>query len=351
MLGLLRFTLAAFVVIAHLAENIKIVSHLGVFAVFGFYLVSGYLMTAVLNETYSFKFSSFALNRFLRLFPIYYLVAAISVIILILAPDSSNFHPAWNVQFRLIDVLGNSLVFPFEFYDASFRLVPPAWSVAVELICYFLIWLFVARNQHFAIATFSIALTYHVVSLLAGMDWSKRYFPFYAALLPFSIGACIYYSRNFFSALNNYSTLKISGAAFSVWVFNLAICGVVSGLGGSYFDLFFYVNLACLWVLVSCMITPTFSGRLRKSGKLLGDLAYPVFLTHWIVAFLISVFIVDGQRRGLSLLAASVLPILAISFSLSWLADRLLEPLRDKIRNRAKFSDSHPLATANVSKS
>lgn len=43
MLGILRFVLAAFVVISHLTEGIQFFSHWGVFAVFGFYLVSGYL--------------------------------------------------------------------------------------------------------------------------------------------------------------------------------------------------------------------------------------------------------------------------------------------------------------------
>lgn len=74
MLGLMRFILALLVVVSHLTGGgaSPFFAHWGIFAVFGFYLISGYLMTIILNEKYFFNFTTFALNRFLRLFPIYY---------------------------------------------------------------------------------------------------------------------------------------------------------------------------------------------------------------------------------------------------------------------------------------
>jgi peptidoglycan/LPS O-acetylase OafA/YrhL len=83
MLGSFRLLLALLVVMAHLAEGTTFVSHMGVFAVFGFYVISGYLMTLVLHEVYHFDFSSFWANRFLRLFPTYYLVALASLLVVI----------------------------------------------------------------------------------------------------------------------------------------------------------------------------------------------------------------------------------------------------------------------------
>ena len=338
MLGLLRFVLALMVVAAHLSGGIQFLSHWGVFAVFGFYLVSGYLMAVILNETYSFKFLPFTANRFLRLFPIYYLVALGSAVVIFFVPSASRFHPAWEIKYRLIDLLGNGLIFPFEFYDASFRLIPPTWSVAVELVNYFLLWLIVARSRKLAITTLLFALAYHVIGLATGLDWVKRYYPFYAALLPFSLGACIYFFRSLLFSLSTLALQRISIFSFLTWVANLIVCGVVAGVGGRYFDFFFYVNLVCLLAFVSCLTTPAFSVLFKRSGKALGDLAYPIFLTHWIVGFIMNMLLLNNAGKGLPLLAVSVLPILVISFLVSWLANRWIEPLRYKVRPKVRSS-------------
>lgn len=334
MFGTLRFILAIFVVVAHLTETVKSVSHFGVFAVFGFYIVSGYLMTAVLNKTYKFDLKSFALNRFLRLFPVYYLVVCSTLIAFYLLPNAEAFHVVWYARDRIQDIAGNLAIFPFEFYDAYFRIVPPAWSVAVELVCYFLLWLFIARSKQTALITAGVAAIYHVASLALGQDWAARYFPFYAAILPFSIGASIYYFNENISSFNANTIRRFFFLSATLWVINLIACGQISGLGGDHFSLFFYINLFLLVCMVVPLTTSAFDGQLKRIGKVLGDLAYPVFLTHWVVAFIISSLFLDGQHRGWAVFAASVLPSILISYAISIAADKLVEPVRDSVRNR-----------------
>ncbi|WDH24118.1 acyltransferase family protein [Pseudomonas chlororaphis] len=333
MFGTLRFVLAIFVVIAHLTETVKSVSHLGVFAVFGFYIVSGYLMTAVLNKTYKFDLKSFALNRFLRLFPVYYLVVLSTLIAFYLLPNAEAFHVVWYARHRLQDIAGNLAIFPFEFYDAYFRIVPPAWSVAVELVCYFLLWLFIARSKRIALVTAAVATTYHIASLVIGQEWSARYFPFYAAILPFSIGSCIYYFRERILKFREATIRRFFFSSAFLWIFNLIVCGQISGLGGNNFSLFFYINLVLLVCMVAPLTTSAFDGQLRATGKILGDLAYPVFLTHWVVAFAISGLLLDGQHRGWAVFYASIIPVIFISYAISRAADKLVEPIRDTVRN------------------
>ena len=68
MFGTLRFLLAVAVVIGHLNSA----SWLGTYAVFCFYIISGYFMCLVMNERYRFTLRgvwAFGLNRFLRIFP------------------------------------------------------------------------------------------------------------------------------------------------------------------------------------------------------------------------------------------------------------------------------------------
>lgn len=314
--------------------------HWGAFAVFGFYLVSGYLMTRILHETYSFRFSAFAFNRFLRLFPIYYIVAIFSAAAIFLLPSAGDFHAAWRIKLRAVDILGNGLIFPFEFYDASFRLLPATWSIAVELVNYFLLWLIVARNLKLAAITALLALSYHAASGYLGMSWTSRYFPSYAALLPFALGACIYFWSGYIAGLSGRFIRLTAIIASLVWMTNIIVCGMVSGLGKIHYDQYFYLNFASLFVFLACSTHPKLGISLSGSGKILGDLAYPIFLVHWIIGFGVSLLWPNGVPQGLFLFALSLPFILVASWALAWGADRWIEPLRNRVRTGAVGSDT-----------
>ena len=147
-MGTLRLVFALFVVLGHLCANVLSVTHWGAFAVTGFYIISGFLITRVLVKVYDFHFKPFFINRFLRLFPLYYMVAAVTLLgIGFVFSQPEQYHAAYAIRYRLMDLLGNLFLFPYEFYDKQFRLVPPTWSVGVELIGYFCLWLFIARSK------------------------------------------------------------------------------------------------------------------------------------------------------------------------------------------------------------
>ena len=341
MLGLLRFAFAMFVVIEHLTEGTTLFfSHWGIFGVFGFYLISGYLMTAVLHDVYSFRLAPFTLNRFLRLSPIYYLVGIATACLILFEPRASTFHAAWRGTPGLLDYIGNGLIFPLEFYDSTFRIIPPTWSLAVEIINYFLLWLIVARSRRLVIAALAVALTYHAFSLAMGWNWETRYRPFYAALLPFAFGSCIFFFRSHLAAIPPAHAHRIFWYSSAIAVGNLILCAFDSGVAGRWFNLSFYVNLICLFFMVASASVPSMVGSFRTSGKILGDLSYPIFLTHFTVAFVVSLLFLDAKRRGLDVFVASVLPILAISFVLSRAGTKWLEPLRSRIRSRATWRKS-----------
>ena len=335
MLGILRFVLAMFVVVAHLTEGTQFFSHWGIFAVFGFYLVSGYLITLILNDVYQFQASQFALNRFLRLFPVFYAVLVLSTLIVFLAPGAAAYHPAWEIKTRLADVFGNLLLFPFEFYDHAFRIVPPTWSVGVEIINYFLLWLVIARSRLLAVAAVLLSLAYHLISL--GMDekWETRYFPAYAAVLPFALGALIYFSHGRLARFSSATVKPTFMIAALLWIANIVTCGIVAGLGGPHFNIFYYLNLLFLLVIVGVITTPGLGHLFKRSGKLLGDLSYPVFLIHWQIGFVVSVLLLNSQRRGLELYALSLLPVVMTAYGLAKLGEKWIDPLRGKIRRQA----------------
>ncbi|MDY0313038.1 MAG: hypothetical protein RBR20_13065, partial [Desulfobacterales bacterium] len=81
MFGTYRLILAVLVALSHIGITI---GHLnpGVIAVVGFYLISGYVMTGLLRTHYDRidKVGHFYLDRFLRLFPHYAVVAALTFV-------------------------------------------------------------------------------------------------------------------------------------------------------------------------------------------------------------------------------------------------------------------------------
>ncbi|MBT8410525.1 MAG: hypothetical protein KJP02_01835, partial [Octadecabacter sp.] len=84
-MGALRFILASTVVLGHLFN----VPHIGHMSVFFFFVLSGYLMTFVMQRSYGYSISgwkAFWVNRILRLYPTYLIVVALSVVVLSVIP-------------------------------------------------------------------------------------------------------------------------------------------------------------------------------------------------------------------------------------------------------------------------
>jgi peptidoglycan/LPS O-acetylase OafA/YrhL len=80
MFGLFRYILSLIVVQGHLAPLFG--KFQGVYAVFGFYALSGYLITLVVNQKYGFSLDGlkkFFINRILRLYPVYLILISFSI--------------------------------------------------------------------------------------------------------------------------------------------------------------------------------------------------------------------------------------------------------------------------------
>src|ERR1051326_1268967 len=133
MFGALRFLLAYLVVLSHLVGR-GYLAHFGFYAVRGFFVLSGFVITAALNEVYGFDAGRFWANRLLRLLPPYYLVCLVTLAVLAFVPaDAGQFLSSWRADPRQNDMLMNLSVLPMQFNDAQLRIVPPYWSVAIEI--------------------------------------------------------------------------------------------------------------------------------------------------------------------------------------------------------------------------
>ena len=82
-IGLLRTLFAIAVVLGHATDaassGVKLLN--GVIAVQSFYIISGFYMAMILSERYKDKLYFFYTNRILRLYPIYWVVLLLSVVL------------------------------------------------------------------------------------------------------------------------------------------------------------------------------------------------------------------------------------------------------------------------------
>lgn len=134
-LNYLRFFLALTVLMFH--ANILAVPLGGTLAVWCFFVISGYLISDILYGRYQGRPYEFLLNRFLRIYPIYWTALAMGLAILLLLPESELssfekiFHPrSYEQWFWNISLFGAGSSSGMQW------VVQPAWSLAVEVHWY-----------------------------------------------------------------------------------------------------------------------------------------------------------------------------------------------------------------------
>jgi len=339
MFGSFRFLLATIVVVFHLApvSLLKYIgAYYGFYAVFGFYCVSGYLMTAVLQKTYGYDLKgsvNFLINRILRIFPSYYAVAVLAYVVISAFPQEAARVPAYRVSLQLADVLGNLLLFPFEFYKSKFRLIPPSWSIGVEILAYFLLWLFISRGKHQSLVSFIASLGYVAYTYIAGLSWGDRYFPLSAALLPFSIGAMMSHYlpeiKTVLIKLPRWFVLFSLFALMAHLVLAVNIGNYPRGAG-------LYVNLALMaFVIAQLAIYENDDDFIKKADVFLGNLSYPLFLSHTLVGFVVSLEFAS-RWHGLSSLIIGYPVAVIVSIFINKYVDAPVQTWRNKFRSRLR---------------
>lgn len=338
MFGAYRTFLALLVVAQHLGG----IPRIGAYAVFGFYCLSGYLMTLIMQTSYGYTslgVRKYALNRFLRIYPIYWISTLLSVGLILYFGSAyvSEYLPIMFMPDSFSEFIKNLLLF-FPFRDVP-RLTPPAWALTVEIFFYILIGLGLSKSRLVTIIWFLVSVFYHVLALILEFGWEHRYFTILAASLPFSTGALIYHYKQEVTQYFN----RISGRAYShlpvllllLFLLNWFL-GYISNQSTGFF---FYINFILCTLMVSVLLSrkelPFISKRL---DKWLGDFSYPIYLIHYqigiIVIVLISFFGMELKRPDLTLMFISVPVIILFSWLITVSIERPIEMIRSKIKNK-----------------
>ncbi|MDV2984750.1 UNVERIFIED_CONTAM: acyltransferase [Methylobacteriaceae bacterium AG10] len=327
MSGALRLLLALMVILSHFGGD-PYYKHFGYYAVRVFFILSGFAITAALNEVYLFDLRRFWANRALRLLPLYYLVLLVTLAAVLSRPtESARFAKDWASP-NLHDLWLNLALLPMMNWAHAFRLVMPAWSIAVEILMYAYLSLGLARKKSYVTLLFAAAVAFHTFTVLGEDGWATRYFDPHSASLGFSVGALIYFWQR-------EGLLRVSPQAIMpllmLWIANIVTGGWI--LSDDYARCEgFYLNTIIGAALVTALTDWRPAAELRVVDGYLGELAYPVFLCHWLAGFGVALAFFEPDTRGTGFALAAILASLVAAVLMAALNKKWIEPLRRKIR-------------------
>lgn len=338
MFGTYRTFLALMVVTLHLGGIPKI----GAYAVFGFYCLSGYLMTLIMQTTYGYSIrgvGKYAINRFLRIYPLYWASLLLSVFLIFYLGNkyTSNYHVSMYLPHDLPEALRNIFLF-FPFRENP-RLTPPAWALTVELFFYMMIGLGISKSRKVSLVWFILSITYHIFAVILQLGWEHRYFTIFAASLPFSTGAMIFHYKQDITKLMSKASRKIYQYLPYIFMF-LILCNWYMGYTSGHLEgLFFYSNFVLCAVMVAILSNRKSLPLItKKFDKWLGDFSYPIYLIHYqvgiITIMLLSVFDITVQRPSLILLFGATPLIFILAWIFTITIERPLETIRTQVKNK-----------------
>lgn len=355
MLNILRLLLSLLVVQSHIYP----LGHpwLAWYSVFAFYTISGYLMTLVLNETYGFSLSgtkAFLLNRFLRLAPAYYATITLSAATSYLLFPLSNFDNSLALPQNSFEWLTNLTVIGQASFDNSLmvvsRLADNSWSLSIEIFCYFLLAIGFARNIRYLLIllTLGVILNFYshynaihkifsIVHDYSFYGFQNHYGVIHAGMIPFALGGLSYFYRSSIRSVfsNKIKFLLVVFLALFIASFTSKLMQYVIGL---------YATSALISISIPLLIDTNFEFLSLRSQKYLGDLAYPIFISHWVIAAIIANSITALASKSLGLFITTLIG--SILFSLPIInIEQKIQKIRSKIKNSPRISSPEALTT------
>ncbi len=359
-MGLIRLILAIGVVFSHSGLAFGFTTLGGSIAVQAFYIISGFYIALILNEKYVNENDSYKLfisNRLLRIYPIYWVVLAITLVSTIVLSQTKTiqfsnsyvmfqlYHEKMNftsilfmvftnvflffqdvVMFLGLNTSDGSLFFTTEFHNTQpklfyFLFVPQGWSIGVELTFY-LIAPFIAKKKLQTIViliacSFLIRMIIYYHFNLNHEPWTYRFFP--SELLFFLLGIAAYH------AYNKLKDKKINTfILYSAWISVLLFT-----IGYRYFNI--PGKMILYFILFVCALPLIFI--LSKNWKIdrqLGELSYPVYICHiFILSWVGLLHLPAGGWRTIIVIIISI----AFSYLLNFFVGNKIEKYR---QNRLK---------------
>ncbi len=358
-MGFLRTLLSIAVVLDHSSPIFGWDIIPGNIAVEAFFILSGFYMALILNEKYITKESNllFLSNRFLRLFPVYWVILIITIIASAVSyalVKNSLFFEAYlttplswlayiflgsiNIAmfgqdatvFLEVQKTTGAFLFTSNFRDvplaaSRFLIVPQAWSLSLELMFYLIAPYLLRRSWKSILAVTVASLVIRAVILYGiGWDhdpWNRRFFP--SELAFFLMGALAYKIHIYLKTNSQFMRY-----ARLLSVFILLLTAFYQWLPK--FDLKEYAYYLVLFACLPFLFDVTKSFRL---DRMLGEYSYPLYLVHILVVRLINTFTtISNSSLGIAAVALSFV----LSFALLKWVSEPIERFRETRARKAQ---------------
>lgn len=316
-MGALRLVLAIAVVLAHTGPLFGTFVASNRVAVQSFFVLSGFYVALIWNENYGLRdrpYRSFVASRFLRIYPLYLLIAGLTLLSSVAIGSAANWpfrvraeqfplapEAAWLVfgsQFTLIgsDALfffqrlaDGSLGFTSNFHAARppalyfYTLVPQAWTLSLELVFYLLAPAVVGSPRR-VLVLLAGALGLRVALAsggLAGDPWNHRFLPLELGL--FLAGSAAYWLGRHPAGA---AIVRRCGAC-RVLALPLLVGALLATSPAAH-----WFGEAALWAYYALLVIalPVLFDATRNSrlDRLIGELSYPVYLCHFVVIWYVA---------------------------------------------------------------
>lgn len=300
--GYIRFILASMVLYSHILSSFRIEQefNFGVFSVVIFYLLAGHVVSNLLDKKFGGKVISYYIDRFLRIFPTYFLSFLMTFIFLLVSGFGEQ---SWS----FLKVVSNLTVIPLNYYmfipelvnivkvdGIDWNLIPPAWSLGAEVQVYLLMpFLIFRRYITIAVIYISGAVFFGAKLCLYNSDWwGYRLLP--GVMFIFLSGLLIQrWVDGRLSTLEKYAFLGFCGGfvLLSYWIVflrgNYGIYTLETILG-------YLVGVALLFLILK------FPTKI-PGEKIAGFLSYGLFLNHFTVIWIYNYLELDFGFLGGSL--------------------------------------------------
>ena len=336
-MGAFRLILAYLVVLSH--THFPYSLPIGGIAVAAFFFISGYLMPLAFDSNYKFvtfdeRVYHYGVNRFLRIYPLYWISLVFTTILGLRAVMKDPLLPDAHYYFHLMTYAQNTILFGLNqnhLWGESFHFNIPAWSLDIELQYYILVpflcigW---AKRRRLTgvviiiLSMLSAVLLYHPAAIadinLSFLGWA----------LLFLLGFLYYYTP----PIQRYIVEK--NGYYSGMIILLSILFAISS------SVIKTLTMTSILVLVAArLLVYQKEKRFGRMDSFCGDLSYPVYIMHGPILVMTQYFYIKHMNP----IASMTIDIKLLLFNIivttivAYILLRIIADPIENIRNRLKF--------------
>lgn len=310
-------------------------------------MVSGFYIALILEKSYKTT-RSFYFNRFLRLYPTYYVVCFLILLVAIIRAgfrENLFSFPALPLSLASLSnltLVGTDWLMFFDTSNGSVHFagpvldgvrmrdllwIAPAWSLGIEITFYVLAPKICRLRSSSLIALGAISVVARIIGLRLGLNyspWDTRFFPFEFSF--FLLGILLFRAREFFDSRPKISISKL----YVILIVSFILFDFVR-------DSLDLSRPGVMATLIALTIGVILFGEENSLDRKIGELSYPIYVCHVFVGQLYG-FGETGAKKRFPLLennhvSISLKIFLVVIASIALLrVVRPVERLRDRVR-------------------